>query len=67
MKKAQFKDKYGYRDQAPRCYLCAHYRAADVQGNRHSCHVEKGVVIKVKPNGICREYKPGAYDKAGEV
>lgn len=56
MKKAEFKEKYGYRDQAPRCYLCAFW-------GWHSCRVEKGVEVKVRPNGICRAYKTAAHVK----
>lgn len=58
MKKTEFKRVFGYRDQAPRCYLCADYKAG-------LCLVPQpgDPPMKVKPNGICTQYKPGPSAK----
>lgn len=67
MKKAEFKRMFGYRDQAPRCYLCEEYKDTthDVNGQpQFLCHLPKeSDPVKVKPNGICNCYQPGPLAK----
>ena len=61
MKRADFELLHGYRDQAPRCYLCLHN---DAEYGKSLCInpvLEKA--MRVKPNGICDNYTPGPKAK----
>ena len=61
MNAKQIKLTNNYRSQAPRCYLCKNYKSGG--SGVGFCTFIPTTEFRVRPNGICEAYTPGANAK----